>query len=393
MPSQVLGSTQYTYFNAYGSGDDIVSEFSFPSTDAPLTGSLSATTLRPIRVNSFSVYFRSTSSGNVQLQLADNTSGGGGYQSGTVSATGTQTVDPGFAKFVGDTVYYGLQKTDGGEVRIWRGGTSNGGLWREGTKLTDYPSAGMYAAIEWQVVPNQPTSVASSSVTRTGLTLSWTAPTSNGGAAINGYRILYKASSSPTWLVAVADTGSATTSSAITGLTAGTSYDFRVAALNAVTDAHNGTYTSTGAHTGTNSTTFTVSTAAPVIPVWTDNTLATFYEDVVYADAVSATNATSYSVSAGTLPAGISFNTTTGAVTGTPTTLGAYDFTLRAVNDDGAITQQFVGEVINASAGAGIVRVRTADDWVEGTLHVYDGTDWNAASVFVYNGTEWVESA
>ena len=60
--------------------------------------------------------------------------------------------------------------------------------------------------------------------------LSWTAPGSDGGAAITGYRI--EVSSGGSWTVAVADTGATATSRLMTGLTNGTGYQFRVAAIN-----------------------------------------------------------------------------------------------------------------------------------------------------------------
>lgn len=389
-----LGSNTYTFWDANAAGRDLVSSFSFPSTGAPLTGSLTATTVRPIRVSSFSIYFRSGSAGSVDFQLATSNTGSGGYQSAALTASsGTKTVTPNIAKFTGDLVYYGLEKNDGSEVRIWRGGTDNGGLWSNGTKLTDYPSAGIYGSISWQTVPNLPTALAAGSITTSGLTLSWTAPTDNGGTAINGYRILYKETSSSTWLVAVADTGSTDLSYEITELDVETSYDFRVAALNAVTDVHNATYTEVSAHTGTNSDVLTVSTLPSELPVWVDNTLGTFYQGVPYSDGVEATNADAYQLLvADSLPAGISLDTSTGAVTGTPTTLGPYSFTIQATNAAGFTGQPFTGEVISATGGSGAVKVRSGEAWVDGTLHVYDGTEWIAASVFVRSGDEWVES-
>ena len=52
-----------------------------------------------------------------------------------------------------------------------------------------------------------------------------------------------------------------------------------------------------------------------------------------YSSSAAASNGTApyaYSVSAGSLPTGLSLNTSTGAVTGTPTTAGAYNFTISA---------------------------------------------------------------
>jgi titin len=69
----------------------------------------------------------------------------------------------------------------------------------------------------------------------TAATLTWTAPTTDGGSAITGYRIERSVNSGATWTTVVANTASASTSYTTTGLTNGTAYNFRVSALNAVT--------------------------------------------------------------------------------------------------------------------------------------------------------------
>ena len=70
------------------------------------------------------------------------------------------------------------------------------------------------------------------------LGVSWSAPTDNGGNAISGYKVEYRAGTSGTWLdFAHSGTGTSTT---ITGLTNGTLYQVQVAAINA---AGTGTYT------------------------------------------------------------------------------------------------------------------------------------------------------
>lgn len=74
---------------------------------------------------------------------------------------------------------------------------------------------------------------------------------------------------------------------------------------------------------------------------------------IPYSDGVSATNMQyngSYSVISGSLPAGISLNSATGAVTGTPTTAAAYNFTIRATNSYGSLDMSFSGFISNGSA-------------------------------------------
>lgn len=63
--------------------------------------------------------------------------------------------------------------------------------------------------------------------------LAWTAPTWTGGSPLTGYRIQRSLDGGDTWTTVVADTGDASTTRRITGLTNGTPVRFRVAATNA----------------------------------------------------------------------------------------------------------------------------------------------------------------
>ena len=65
------------------------------------------------------------------------------------------------------------------------------------------------------------------------VTLSWTAPSDNGGSAVTDYTIQYSSTGGTTWTT-YADSVSASTTSTVTGLTNGVSYLFRVAAMNGV---------------------------------------------------------------------------------------------------------------------------------------------------------------
>lgn len=94
--------------------------------------------------------------------------------------------------------------------------------------------------------PNQVTGLTGTAASNS-VALAWSAP-GNGGSAITDYIVEYKLSSGGTW-ANFADGVSTGTTATVTGLTASTSYDFRVSAINAI-------------GTGVASSLFTVSTAA-----------------------------------------------------------------------------------------------------------------------------------
>lgn len=82
-------------------------------------------------------------------------------------------------------------------------------------------------------------------------------------------------------------------------------------------------------------------------PVWDVTTIGALRSGVAFSGSATATGATSYSISSGSLPTGLSFNSSTGMISGTPTALGPYSFTLSATNSSGSRTQIFSGAVSN----------------------------------------------
>ena len=128
-----------------------------------------------------------------------------------------------------------------------------------------------------------------------------------------------------------------------------------------------------------------------VAPSWSDNTLSSdFRVGEAYSDSVSAsgTSPITYSVSAGSLPAGIT--RTGGALSGTPTTAGAYSFTLTATNSAGSVSASFSGTVGGPKGG---VYVFNGTDWVQSTANVLNGSGGSAtAEVWFRNNDTWIKS-
>jgi hypothetical protein len=144
--------------------------------------------------------------------------------------------------------------------------------------------------------------------------------------------------------------------------------------------------------TGTTSANVTLVVNRPT-PVYTDSTVSSSsIFGVAYSDSVRADDATNYAVNSGSLPPGISLNSETGAVTGTPTAVGSYTFVIRASNETGGVntssqTINVISPVRVNTAGpdsdtptfvTGAVRVNTATgttpNFVPGVVRVWNGT-------------------
>ena len=99
-----------------------------------------------------------------------------------------------------------------------------------GTAYVTNFSAFSVSVISMTATPGAPTSVAGTPGNGE-VDLTWTAPTEIGGAPILGYRV-EKQLDGGAWEPAIANTGSTSTSATVSGLSNGTGFRFRVAAIN-----------------------------------------------------------------------------------------------------------------------------------------------------------------
>ena len=131
----------------------------------------------------------------------------------------------------------------------------------------------------------------------------------------------------------------------------------------------------------------------PRLPVWVDQTISTLNLAVgdSYLDAVSANYASSYSYT-GTLPSGITLNTSNGVLSGTATTAGTYVFTLIAQNSENESIQTTQFTIVVSDVGGRVYVKNDAGIWVEQDVMFYNGNWSTRGTVHYYDGTTWQKS-
>lgn len=82
-------------------------------------------------------------------------------------------------------------------------------------------------------VPDAPTGVAVTSITKSAANVGWIAPANDGGATVTGYKVEYRSSATAAWQTV----GATTNSAAISGLTSASNYQVQVRATNSVGDS------------------------------------------------------------------------------------------------------------------------------------------------------------
>lgn len=103
------------------------------------------------------------------------------------------------------------------------------------------------------------------------------------------------------------------------------------------------TVTATGPY-GSTSMTYSgsVSAPAPILPATLGGSFSVGSSSTAF---VTGSNITSYSITAGSLPAGLVLNTLTGDITGSPLSVGAYSFTVTGVGPGGVSSKTYSGTV------------------------------------------------
>ena len=118
------------------------------------------------------------------------------------------------------------------------------------------------------VSPSPPTNLVANTVSISQINLSWTAPSINtGDLIVTGYQIERSTDSGTTWSTIVANTGSTDTTYSDTGLDAGTTYMYRVSAINAV-----------GTSSPSNTASVTTQTASSGITVYAHRIPASYWD-------------------------------------------------------------------------------------------------------------------
>src|SRR5437773_931976 len=91
--------------------------------------------------------------------------------------------------------------------------------------------SGTVSATTLIATPSPPTGLTATAASSSQVSLTWTAPTDNGGSAITGYTI-ERSTDGSTWTTLVANTANTAATYSDTGLTRATAYSYKVSAIN-----------------------------------------------------------------------------------------------------------------------------------------------------------------
>jgi hypothetical protein len=234
--------------------------------------------------------------------------GGGGVQGGAQGniefGTGTYTEWMGYGGYPGQNSTASVSGL-GSSYQYYAGNNANGSV--SFTYVTGAPDA--------------PTAVGGSAAD-SAVNLTWTAPALTGQAAITDYSVQYALASNPTSWIDYSDSVSTATATAVTGLTNGTAYIFRVAAISS---AGTGTYSTASASISPS--------GVPSAPTALIATPGDASLSVAFSAAASGSTILDYQYQLGSTGTWVSAGTTTSPVVISGLTNGqSYSVVLRAVS-------------------------------------------------------------
>jgi len=259
----------------------------------------------------------------------------------------------------------------------------------------DWPGRSLIGRIDYIVLPSSPTGPISVTPQARYLEVSWGESDSDGGDPDYFFYVVQAKKTTDSWVdINSPDAlytyvyGKSTTSDIVYVGENGTSYNVRVFAVNSATD-YLPTPVSSPTGYGDSSIPFTSTESWTTIPLpaWSDVTLGDGRINTAYDKSVFAANATSYEVSSGTLPTGLSLSESGGVayISGTPTAVGVSSFVISATNEAGTVDYSFTITIL----GGSLVWDPATAQWKQGVTKVWNGSAWVTGTVKVYTEGAW----
>lgn len=259
----------------------------------------------------------------------------------------------------------------------------------------DWPGRSLIGRIDYITLPSSPTGPISVTPGARYLEVSWGEADSDGGDPDNFFYIVQAKKTTDSWVDINSPGafyeyvyGKSTTTGVVSVDENGVSYNVRVFAVNTASD-YLPTPASSPTGYGDSSIPYTATeswTTIP-IPVWSDVVLANGRIRTAYDQSVFAANADSYTLTDGALPTGLSLSTSGGVayISGTPTVVGVFTFTLTATNEADSVDYEFT---ITITGGSLVWDPATAQ-WKQGVTKVWNGSAWVTGTVKVYTDGAW----
>ena len=155
-----------------------------------------------------------------------------------------------------------------------------------------------------------------------------------------------------------------------------------------------GTYTASGVYdttlgvVGDASVSFSFTVPPLPNPVWTTGTtLSAGVRNRSLSRTVVASPVTSYSLVSSSGATGLSLNTSTGVISGTPTDVGTASLTIRAFNGASSTDRTFTMVIAPTPP-----KVWNGSAFIDGAINVWNGTAFIGGRIRVWNGSAWVDN-